>query len=250
MGVKLEYIGWSTFLFTANDGTKMITDPFFSGNEFYKIAPSTSNVKDINVDLIICSHCAEDHCAQAFEIMDNNEKTKLLGDLSMLALAEINGYGNMWQGRTELITGGAAYTMGDFTIHATSARHIALRKLDNGSYITGEPLCYIIQINNGPTCFFGGDTSITYDMKLWGELFKPDIAFIGIGGADLNGRCLSELDPKTAAMCVNMLGAKKVIPMHYRLEEDLKDFRKHLGDICPDCELISMKPNDIIDLTL
>lgn len=248
MGAKLEYIGWSSFIFTDDNGFRVITDPFLCGNEGYKILPSPVDPKDINVDLIVCSHCSDDHFAQAFDILDNNPKSKLLGDLATLALAERAGYGNMWQGRTELITSGAAYSQGNFTINATSARHIAFRALEDGSFITGEPMCYIIQIKDGPTCFFGGDTSLTYDMKLWGELFKPEIAMVGIGGADLNGRSLNEMNPRAAAMCVKMLGAKKAIPMHYRLESTLEEFKKCVAEICPECEVVAMKPTEIIDI--
>ena len=94
---------------------------------------------------------------------------------------------------------------GDFTIHAVDARHIAFKHFPDGSYMTGEPLCYIIRVKDGPTCFFGGDTSLTYDMKLWGELFRPDVAFLGIGGVDLQGRSLDEMDPPAAAICAEML---------------------------------------------
>lgn len=248
MGTKLQYMGWASFLMTAADGTRMLTDPFFGGNENYKILPSPVNPKDVIVDFIACSHCSEDHFAQVFDVMRNDSKTKLLGDLSSLALAEEAGFGNMWGSRTELITSGASYVQGDFTVHATSARHIAFTKMASGAYITGEPMCFIIQIKDGPTCFFGGDTSLTYDMKLWGELFKPDIAFVGIGGADMKGRCLSELNAKTAAMCVQMLGVKKVIPMHYRLEENVDEFKKCLKELCPDCEVVAMKPLDTIEI--
>ena len=94
------------------------------------------------------------------------------------------------------------------------ARHIAFKHLPDGSYMTGEPLCYIIRVKDGPTCFFGGDTSLTYDMKLWGELFRPDVAFLGIGGVDLQGRSLDEMDPPAAAICAEMLGVKTVISVN------------------------------------
>ena len=148
----------------------------------------------------------------------------------------------------ELITSGAAYTQGDFTIHAVDARHIAFRHFEDGSYMTGEPLCYIIRVKDGPTCFFGGDTSLTYDMKLWGELFHPDVAFLGIGGVDLRGRSLDEMDPPAAAVCAEMLGVKTVIPMHYRTREYLERFRRHLAVRCPGCACAAMEPGESIVL--
>lgn len=38
-------------------------------------------------------------------------------------------------------------------------------------------------------------------MKLWGEVYKPEVAIIGIGGVDLSGRSLDEMDPEDAAIC-------------------------------------------------
>lgn len=139
MGIELKYIGWSSFIFTDNNGFRMMTDPFLCGNEDFKILPSPVAPKDVKTDLIICSHCSSDHFAQAFEIMDANPNSKLLGDLATLAIAERAGYGNYLDGRIELIIGnGATYVESDFTVHATSARHIAFQTLENGTFITGE----------------------------------------------------------------------------------------------------------------
>lgn len=248
MSNQLEYIGWSSFVFTDEDGTRMMTDPFMSGNDGFKIAPSPVDPKDVVVDFIICSHCSDDHYRESERIMANSPTTRFVGDLASIALLGIENKTYGEEKRTELITAGAAYRQGKFTVTALSARHIAFRSLPNGTFLTGEPLCYMIEIENGPTVFFGGDTSLTYDMKLWGELYKPDIALVGIGGADLNGRTLSELNPKTAAYCVRMLGAKKVIPMHYSKENDLVEFRKCVAEFCPDCEVIGMQPKDQIEL--
>lgn len=248
MSTKLQYVGWSTFIFEDSKGFRMITDPFMEGNKDYKIFPSPIDVKDITADLIICSHCSDDHFAQAFDVMEVNPRSKIVGDLAVCALAKRAGYGSIFGGRVELITAGASYSESDFTVHATSARHIAFKELPDGSYITGEPLCYTIQIKDGPTCFFGGDTALTYDMILWKELFKPEIAFLGIGGADLSGRTLAEMHPRASALCAKMLGVKKVIPMHYNYERDVLEFKKYISEIYPECEVLDMKPTDIIHI--
>lgn len=114
--------------------------------------------------------------------------------------------------------------------------------------MTGEPLCYIIRVKDGPTCFFGGDTSLTYDMKLWGELFRPDVAFLGIGGVDLQGRSLDEMDPPAAAICAEMLGVKTVIPMHYRTQEYLEQFQQYLAVRCPECRCLAVKAGESVTL--
>lgn len=55
------------------------------------------------------------------------------------------------------------------------------------------------------------------------------MAFLGIGGVDLQGRSLDEMDPPAAAICAEMLGVKTVIPMHYRTQEYLEQFQQYLG---------------------
>lgn len=84
-------------------------------------------------------------------------------------------------------------------------------------------------------------------MKLWGELFHPDIAIIGIGGVDMGGRSLDEMAPAAAALCAEMLGVKKVITMHYRQPEYLEMFQKHLAVRCPDCKCIAMSPGETLE---
>ena len=247
--MKLQYLGWASFLMTGADGTTVLTDPYLVGNERTQVPPSPFKAKDLVVDLIAVSHCAGDHFGQAIEVMANSSKTKMLGDHSTLCLAErLGGYGGVWDPRMELTTSGATYVQGDFTIHAVDARHIAFKHFPDGSYLTGEPLCYIIEVKGGPTIFFGGDTSVTYDMKLWGEMFQPDVAIIGIGGVDLDGRSLDEMDPRAASMCAQMLGVKKVIPMHYRGQAYLEEFRTQLAKRCPDCQCVAMAAGEAITL--
>ena len=194
------------------------------------------------------SHPANDHFAQAMEIMGRSETTKILGDHTTMIMAELAGFGDLNGPRCELTTSGATYPFGEFKIKAVDARHIAFRHLEDGRFITGEPLCYFIKTEGYPTIFFGGDTSLTMDMKLWGELYQPEIAIIGIGGVDLDGRSLDEMDPEDAAVCAKMLGVKKVIPMHYRGKEYLERFKTALKKCAPSCECISMAYGDEMEL--
>lgn len=253
MNLKIEYLGWAAFLLTTPKGLRVLTDPFLAGDVALQIPKSPVDAKDLVVDLILASHCATDHFAQAMEVMGNSDKTKILGDHSTMIMTELGGFGGLNGPRAELITSGATYPIADLKIKAVDARHIAFAHLPDGRFLTGEPLCYLIQVENGPTIFFGGDTSITMDMKLWGEQYRPDIAIIGIGGVNLDcdscgGRSLDEMDPEDAALCAEMLGAKKVIPMHYRGEAYLERFKKALAVRAPSCELVAMEPGSSIEL--
>jgi len=245
MSVHVQYLGWASFLFTDSHGNTLLTDPFLVGDPKKKIPKSPIDPKDIVADLIVVSHPARDHFQQGPQILSNSPKTRCLGDHSTLIYLENYGY----KDRGELTTAGAIYEMGDYKITAYDARHIAFARMPGGSLITGEPLVYIIEIKNGPTVFFGGDTSLTYDMKLWGELHHPDYAIIGIGGVQFpDGRSLEEMNPDSAAKCAELLGVKHVIPMHFWKEDAVDRLRVNVEMLLPDCDVICLNYGEEIDL--
>jgi L-ascorbate metabolism protein UlaG (beta-lactamase superfamily) len=67
---------------------------------------------------------------------------------------------------------------------------------------------YIIRFENGLAVYFAGDTSIFGDMRLIGEIYRPEIAFLPIGD-------LYTMGPDQAALACGLLGVKQVVPMHY-----------------------------------
>jgi L-ascorbate metabolism protein UlaG (beta-lactamase superfamily) len=73
----------------------------------------------------------------------------------------------------------------------------------------GEPVGYIIELENGFKIWHMGDTGLYGDMKLIGETFKPDLVLVPIGGHFTMG-------PQDAATAVrDMIKPRYVIPMHY-----------------------------------
>ena len=55
-----------------------------------------------------------------------------------------------------------------------------------------------------------GDTALQQDFKLVGEIYKPDIAFIPIGGR-------ANMNINEALVAARWLGAGIVVPIHYDL---------------------------------
>jgi L-ascorbate metabolism protein UlaG (beta-lactamase superfamily) len=73
----------------------------------------------------------------------------------------------------------------------------------------GEPVGWIIELENGFRIYHAGDTAVFGDMKYIGERYKPDLALVPIGGN-------FTMDPADAAWAINeWLRPRTVIPMHY-----------------------------------
>jgi L-ascorbate metabolism protein UlaG (beta-lactamase superfamily) len=66
----------------------------------------------------------------------------------------------------------------------------------------------VVELENGFRFCHAGDTNVFGDMRLIGELYRPDIAILPIGGHYTMG-------PREAALAVELLGARHVMPIHY-----------------------------------
>ena len=94
------------------------------------------------------------------------------------------------------------------------------------SYFGGEPVGYIIELENGFKIWHMGDTGLFGDMKLIGENYKPDLVLIPIGGHYTMG-------PQDAANATRADQAQVAMPMHYGTFPLLRgtpaEFRAALG---------------------
>ena len=103
---------------------------------------------------------------------------------------------------------GGSQKVGDFEITMTNAFHSNSID-DNGQRIYGgEAGGYIVRLPSGVSIYHAGDTAVFGDMKLIGEMYKPDVACLPIGDVYTMG-------PSEAAVAIRLLGIKHVIPMHY-----------------------------------
>lgn len=93
--------------------------------------------------------------------------------------------------------------------------------------IVGEAVSYVIEFENGVKFYFGADSGLSADLKVIGDFYKPDVAFLGIGN-------YYSMDPKAAAYAANLLNpAKYVVPEHYAsfpfLVQDTTEFFTELA---------------------
>src|SRR5262245_29690775 len=81
--------------------------------------------------------------------------------------------------------------------------------LDDGKIVYGgDPCGYVIEMENGYRIYHAGDTNVFSDMKIIGDLYRPDLAMIPIGS-------LYTMGPREAALACRLLGVKAVVPMHH-----------------------------------
>ena len=103
---------------------------------------------------------------------------------------------------------GGSVRLGDLVVSMTPASHSSAF-IENGQMIyMGEPCGFVIRLEDGRTIYFAGDTDLFGDMRLVGEIHRPEIAFLPIDDRFTMG-------PEGAARACAMLGVKQVVPMHW-----------------------------------
>jgi L-ascorbate metabolism protein UlaG (beta-lactamase superfamily) len=107
---------------------------------------------------------------------------------------------------------------------------------EDGAYL-GEPAGIVVRLEDDTSLYFAGDTCVFGDMSLIGRIYAPDVAVLPIGGH-------FTMDPKEAAVAVELLGVKRCIPCHYGTFPLLKGTPAELRELAPGVEVIELQPGE------
>lgn len=131
-------------------------------------------------------------------------------------------------------------------IKAVECRHVSFFR-SGDVYLSGMPLSFIIYPKEGVRIYNAGDTALFSDMKLIGELYRPNIALIPIGGAPGPTGGYSHLPPNEAAMATQWIGPEFVIPTHYQPDtEEASMFTNYVELLAPSTRALVMKPGETL----
>ena len=193
--LAITWLGHSSFRLRTPGGKEVLFDPWYTGNPSF---PASARPK--SADVILISHGHSDHVTDAAAMAKETGAT-VVGIWEITAWLGSSGIKNV-----EPMNKGGTIDVKGLRITMTDARHSS--STDKDLTYLGEAAGFIVKLENGQTIYFAGDTSLFGDMKLIGELYRPDIAFLPIGDRFTMG-------PDTAAMAAKWLSVKQVVPMHY-----------------------------------
>ncbi len=210
--VEVTWLGQAAFKIVTPGGKVIVTDPWLRTNP---LTPAAYKQLEHfgRVDVLLVTHGHFDHIADAPALAQMyNVPLRGPGDLlntvMTLGVLPANLLPRMNKSGTVEAAPGVKVT----PVRAEHSSIYVWRNPATGKDEThpgGEPIGWIIELENGFRIYHAGDSGVFGDMKLIGERYKPDLALLPIGGH-------FTMDPADAAWVVNdLLRPKAVIPMHY-----------------------------------
>ena len=217
---KIRWLGHAGFEIVL-DGKIILIDPWLSGNPKAAYKPSEIT----KADIVCVTHDHGDHMGDSIEICKRTGAV-FLGTYELASMVQEKGVKEVMG----FNIGGTVNVKG-IDITMVQAFHTCSNGSPTGFIIRGE----------GKTVYHAGDTGIFGDMKLIGELYKPDVALLPIGDYYTMGAL-------QASEAIRLIRPKIAVPMHYMtfpvLAQSADEFVNLVKEKTPEVKVVVLKPGE------
>jgi L-ascorbate metabolism protein UlaG (beta-lactamase superfamily) len=228
MAASLTWLGHAAFRFDSEGGTRAYIDPYLQNPK----CPESERRPE-RVDLIALTHAHDDHVGETVELWQAFT-CPVVAQVELAAWLSQNGVSQ--DSLTAFNKGGTVEQAG-MRISMTDARHSS--GAPDLAY-AGEAAGLVFDVD-GAKVYFSGDTSVFGDMQLIGRIYEPDLAVLPIGGH-------YTMDPREAAVALELLGVKRCLPCHYGTFPVLTGTPDELRKLAPGVEVLSPEPGETVAL--
>ena len=226
---RITWLGHATVLVQTPKGTNILIDPFIAQNPKYP--------KDFalpaKIQYILLTHGHSDHISDVVPVAAEH------GSM-VVAILELAAYvASQGVARTIGMNLGGTVQLDDVAATMVEAKHSTGVQDKDGTLYVGVAAGYVLTITDGPVLYHAGDTAVFGDMKLIGDLYRPAVAILPIGGHYTMG-------PKEAALAVKLLGAKTILPIHFGTVPQLKGKPEELDALVDaGVQVVRWSPGDV-----
>ena len=224
--VSLTWLGHASFRVDSPGGKRIYVDPFLGNPK----CPDSEKEPE-RIDVIALTHGHGDHVGETVELSKQFSP-------EIVANVELKG----WLGQQGAPVGEMPGSNKGGTVEAAGVKFTLVNAFhssgtDDFTYL-GEAAGIVMELENGTTLYFAGDTCLFGDMQLIGRIYSPDVAILPIGGH-------FTMDPREAGVALELLGTKRCIPCHYGTFPILAGTPDELQQQAPSgVEVIELQPGE------
>jgi L-ascorbate metabolism protein UlaG (beta-lactamase superfamily) len=230
--VAVTWLGHAAFRIDSPNGKRIYVDPWLSNPK----CPERERAPE-RIDILAITHGHGDHVGEAVEL-GTRFSPRVVAIFELASWLESEGVeeasgGGMNKGGTQDVEG-IKFTM-------TNAVHSGGFSGDGVPIYLGEPAGFVIEFENGTKIYVAGDTAVFSDMHLIGRIYEPDVAILPIGDH-------FTMDPREAAVALELLGVRRCIPSHYGTFPLLRGTPDELRSLASGVEILSPEPGETVEL--
>jgi L-ascorbate metabolism protein UlaG (beta-lactamase superfamily) len=227
-GTRITWLGHATVLLQTTQGTNILIDPFIAGNPKY---PKDFALPS-RIDYILLTHGHGDHISDVVPVAERHGS-------KVVAIYELADYvASKGVEQTVGMNLGGTVQLDGATATMVDAKHSSGAQDEEGTHYVGVAAGYVLTVPDGPTLYHAGDTTVFGDMKLIGELYRPKVAMLPIGGHFTMG-------PKEAALAVDLLVPEVILPLHFGTFPPLTGTPEELAKLVgPKAKVVRWEPGE------
>jgi L-ascorbate metabolism protein UlaG (beta-lactamase superfamily) len=198
-GGKIAWLGHAAFLIESPGGARIAVDPWIRNNPKFP-----KGFEYGNLDVVAATHGHFDHFGDDGIPLAKASGATIVGIFEVSLHCEAAG-----APKISGMNKGGRQTLAGVEIRMTHAVHSSgTSGAGRQTNFPGDPCGYVFTFEDGFRIYHAGDTDVFSDMALIGELDRPDLALLPIGG-------FYTMDPRGAALACKLLGVSRVVPMHW-----------------------------------
>jgi len=213
MTTRLRFLGVAGYEI-AGPAWRVLIDPFLTG-PVTVVDPDELETPDA----ILVSHAAYDHLGDTARIARRTGAPVVCGAEVRAMLVED---GVPFE-QIQATTWGIVVEVGGVVVRPVECHHWSQGRLEDGQYVSGVPMGFIVEPEPGVSIYHYGDTALFSDLKLIGQLYRPSVGLLGCANpeellvdAPGPGRLLTgEMSPEEAALAAEFLGVQVAVASHY-----------------------------------
>jgi L-ascorbate metabolism protein UlaG (beta-lactamase superfamily) len=197
-GGKVTWLGHAAFLIESPGGKRIAIDPWIGNN------PKFPKGFDLGrLDVVAATHGHFDHFGDDGIALAKSSGATIVAIFELALHCGASG--------VEKVSGmnkGGSQRVAGVEFRMVQAIHSSGSSAAGAQAIPADPCGYVLTFEDGFRVYHAGDTNVFSDMALIGELYAPDLALLPIGDFYTMG-------PREAAKACELLGAPRVVPMHW-----------------------------------